>query len=99
MFDFTQHQENINRLCQKYGIARFEIFGSALREDFAADSDVDCLIDFVESGSNYFERYFDLKYELEKLFGRNVDLIVEKAIRNPYFKQEANETKKLIYAA
>ena len=99
MFDFTQHQETINRLCQKYGVARFEIFGSALREDFNADSDVDCLIDFVEDGGSYFERYFDFKYELEKLFGRNVDLVVEKAIRNPYFRQETNETKRLVYAA
>jgi len=99
MFDFTQHQESINLLCQKYGIARFEIFGSALREDFNADSDVDCLINFVENGGNHFERYFDFKYELEKLFGRNVDLVVEKAIRNPYFRQETNETKQLVYAA
>ncbi len=99
MFNFTQHKEGINHLCQKYGIARFEIFGSALREDFVADSDVDCLIDFVEDGGNYFERYFDFKYELEKLFGRKVDLVVEKAIRNPYFKKEMIDTKQLIYAA
>lgn len=99
MLDFRKHQEKINILCRKYGIARFEIFGSAVREDFGAESDVDCLIDFLDDGGNYFERYFDFKYELEKLFGRKVDLIVEKAIRNPYFKQETSETKQLIYAA
>ncbi|MCY7374840.1 MAG: nucleotidyltransferase domain-containing protein [Pyrinomonadaceae bacterium] len=99
MFDFKRHGERIGRLCRKYGIARFEIFGSALRDDFGADSDVDCLINFTEDDGNYFERYFDFKDELEKLFGRKVDLVVEKAIRNPYFKQDVNETKQVIYAA
>ena len=99
MFNIGQYKETISRLCRKYGIARCSIFGSALREDFGAESDIDCLIDFTEDGGNYFERYFDFKYELEKLFGRKVDLIVEKAIRNPYFKQDVNETKQLIYAA
>ena len=99
MFDFGKYKKAVSELCRKYGIARFEIFGSAVRDDFGADSDVDCLIDFTEDGGNYFERYFDFKDELEKLFGRKVDLIVEKAIRNPYFKQNVNETKQLIYAA
>ena len=99
MFDIKKYQEDINCLCRKYGIARLQIFGSALREDFAKDSDIDCLIDFVEDGENYFERYFEFKYGLEKVLGRTVDLVVEKAIRNPYLKQEANETKQLIYAA
>jgi predicted nucleotidyltransferase len=99
MFDIKKYQEGIDQLCQKYGIARFEIFGSALREDFTLDSDIDCLIDFVEDGENYFERYFDFKYALEGLFGRIVDLTVEKAIKNPYLKKETAETKQLIYAA
>jgi uncharacterized protein len=99
MFDIKQYEKPISLLCQKYGIARFEIFGSVLRDDFGAESDIDCLIDFAEDGGNYFARYFDFKYELEKLLGRKVDLIVEKAIRNPYFKQSVSETKELIYAA
>lgn len=99
MVDFKPHKKTISRLCRKYGIARFEVFGSALRDDFGAESDIDCLISFAEDGGNYFERYFDFKYELEKLFGRKVDLIVEKAIRNPYFRQNVNENKQLIYAA
>lgn len=99
MFNINQYKEQIRQLCRSYGIMRLEIFGSALRNDFGAESDVDCLIDFIEDGGNYFERYFDFKYELEKLFGRKVDLVVEKAIRNPYFKQDVSETKQLIYAA
>ena len=99
MFDFERYKKAVSELCRKHGIARFEIFGSALREDFGADSDIDCLIDFTEDGGNYFERYFDFKDESEKLFGRKIDLVVEKAIRNPYFKQSVNETKQVIYAA
>lgn len=74
-------------------------FGSVVRDDFGAESDVDCLLDFVEDGGNYFERYFDFKDELEKLFGRKADLIVEKAIRNPHFKQNLNKTKQIVDAA
>ena len=99
MFDFGQYKETVSELCRKYGIIRFEVFGSAVSDEFGAESDVDCLIDFADDGGNYFERYFDFKNELEKLFNRKVDLVVEKAIRNPYFKQSVNETKRLIYAA
>jgi predicted nucleotidyltransferase len=99
MFDFAQHREEIDHVCRKYGIARLEIFGSALRDDFAKDSDIDCLIAFNEKSEKLFAQYFDLKYELENLFDRSVDLVVEKALRNPYFKAELNETKQLVYAA
>jgi uncharacterized protein len=92
-------REKIELLCRQCGVKRLEIFGSVLREDFAEDSDVDCLIEFIEDDGNYFERYFDFKDGLEKIFGRRVDLIVEKAIRNPYFKQNVDETKQLVYAA
>ena len=46
---------------------------------------------------DYADNYFDFKFALEDLFKRNVDLVEYNAIRNPYFKEEVDATKKLIY--
>lgn len=99
MFDLDQHKNQIASLCSEFGVKRLEFFGSVLTEEFDADSDVDCLIEFDKSDGNYFHRYFDLKYALEKMLGRNVDLVVDSAIRNPYFRQSVDSSRRLIYAA
>lgn len=99
MFDLEPHKHEIASLCREFGIRRLEIFGSALTNDFTPASDIDCLIEFEENGGSYFQRYFDLKYGLEKLFGRRVDVIVDSAIRNPYFREAVNRSRRLIYAA
>ncbi len=99
MFDVSPYKNEIAELCGKYGIERLELFGSAVSGDFSTSSDIDCLIDFVEDGGNYFDRYFDLKADLELLFGRQVDLVVSKAIRNPYFRVDVDQSKQLVYAA
>ncbi len=73
-------------LCQRWGIARLECFGSVLRDDFRPDSDIDLLVTFAPGVQPGFE-FFDLKDELERLFGRRVDLLSRKAVeasRNPY---------------
>ena len=50
-----------------------------------------------EKVTDYFDNYFNLKYALEDLFKRKVDLLEEQTIRNPYLKKSVNETKILIY--
>lgn len=76
MLEIAKYKKSIDDLCIEYGIVRFEIFGSAFREDFAADGDVDCLIEFAQNSENYFEQYFNFKYSLEEVLGRQVDLAV-----------------------
>lgn len=98
MFDFRAHRKDIEMLCRKYGVKRLEFFGSAVTEEFDANSDIDCLIEFEKDGGNYFHRFFDLKYALEELFGRKVDLVVGSAIRNPYFRASIDRSLQLIYA-
>jgi uncharacterized protein len=99
MFDIAQYKDEIAQLCQLFGIRRLEIFGSASTEHFHPESDIDCLIEFADNGGNHFDRYFDLKYALEGVLGRDVDLVVDKAIKNPYFRQAVDRTRRLIYAA
>lgn len=99
MFEIAQYKDEIVRLCKLFGIKRLEIYGSASTDDFNAESDIDCLIEFAVNGGNHFDRYFDLKYALESVFGRDVDLVVDAAIKNPYFRQAVDRSRQLIYAA
>jgi predicted nucleotidyltransferase len=74
------------------------VFGSALTENFKRSSDIDLLVDF--SGVelyDYADNYFDLKSSLEKLFKRQVDLLEDKAVKNPYLRKSIDSTKILIY--
>lgn len=74
------------------------VFGSILTERFNSESDVDLVVVFKKAEiDDYFSNFFDFKYSLEELFGRPVDLIEEQSIRNPYFKQNMDASKVLIY--
>ncbi|MBF0349434.1 MAG: nucleotidyltransferase domain-containing protein [SAR324 cluster bacterium] len=99
MLDFNGYQSRITNICQKFSVLRLDVVGSASRDDFDPQkSDLDFLIQF-EGKENLFNRYFELKFELEKLFGRKVDLIQEQAIINPYINQSIQHDRKIIYAA
>ncbi|MGH9946266.1 MAG: nucleotidyltransferase family protein [Pyrinomonadaceae bacterium] len=99
MLDIGPYKGKIADLCGEFGIKRLEFFGSALTDDFNVESDIDCLIEFDAGDGNFFHRYFDLKYGLEELFGRRVDVVVDSAIQNPYFREAVDHSKQLIYAA
>lgn len=90
--------QKIVALCKKYKVNRLFVFGSILTDRFNDDSDVDLLVSFNQAEvSDYFDNYFDFKYSLEELFGRDVDLLEEQAIKNPYLKKNVDATKALIY--
>lgn len=74
-------------------------FGSILTSRFNDNSDVDILVNFNPEidHNNYADNFLDLYHALKSLFGRDVDLVDETAVKNPYFKQEIDETKLLIY--
>lgn len=83
-------------------MARLELFGSASRAgDFdPAASDLDFLVDFLTlPEADYADAYFGLKEDLADLLGREVDLVMTPAIRNPYFRQAVNRDRAQIYAA
>jgi len=95
-----KNAEQITLLCHKYSVKELYVFGSALREDFRADSDIDLAVVFSRSGvAGSFDQYFDFKTELEQLLQRPVDLVCAASVRNSIFQRELDETKRLIYAA
>ncbi len=75
------------------------IFGSATGDNFRADSDIDLLISFQEplDSREYAQNFWSLYLNLPRLLGRQVDIVVEEDLKNPYFIEEVNETKISIY--
>jgi predicted nucleotidyltransferase len=99
--DMDLYIDELAELCNEYGVRRLEVFGSAFRGDFdLGESDIDFLVEFSdEHRLSPFERYFGLKESLERLFQRPVDLVEERAIRNPYFREAIERDRMLVYAA
>ena len=90
--------QKIVALCKKHKVNKLFVFGSILSNRFNDDSGVDLVVSFNKAEvSDYFDNYFDFKYSLEELFGREVDLLEEQAIKNPYLKKNVDATKALIY--
>ena len=92
------HMQAIRALCKKYKVRRLFVFGSIRTNRFSEDSDVDMIVDFDKAEVlDYFDNYFDFKYSLEDVLGREVDLVEEQTIKNPYLKKNVDATKLLIY--
>ncbi len=91
--------QNLFALCKKYKVGKLYVFGSILTARFNDCSDVDVLVCFTEevNHNNYADNYFDLYNELKSLFGRDVDLVDDASVKNPYFREELDETKYLVY--
>jgi predicted nucleotidyltransferase len=90
--------QHIKALCQKHKVSKLFVFGSVLTPRFNNQSDVDLLVDFhKEEVDDYFNNFFDLKYALEKLLGKNVDLVEGQTIKNPYLNKDIDQHKVLIY--
>jgi len=90
--------EELKRLCTLYNVEKMYLFGSILNSNFNKDSDIDFLVKFKSIEiSTYFDNYMDFKENLEKLFGREVDLVEEQTLRNPILINSINKSKELIY--
>ena len=98
MINLTLYQTPIIQLCDALRVQSLELFGSAVRDDFHADSDIDVLATF-EGQDHLFDRYFDLKEGLEQIFGRPVDVVMPQAITNPIFRAHVDRERTLLYAA
>jgi len=90
--------DRLKRLCKKYKVAKLYVFGSVISNRFNKESDIDFLVTFDKINlEDYADNYFDLKFSLEDLFKRNIDLLEEKAIKNPFFKKTIDNSKELIF--
>lgn len=95
------HRPDIETLCRRYDVVCLEVFGSAVDDTFDPQkSDIDFLVEFIplEPGP-LATAYFGLLNDLKNLFNRDIDLLTQKAIRNPYLLKSINRTRRAYYAA
>jgi len=94
----SKYATDILILCKQYHVKTLYVFGSALTDKFSRDSDVDLIVAFNDLPvEDYADNYFDFKFSLQDIFNRPIDLLEEQAIKNPYFLQNINRHKQLIY--
>ena len=92
------HNKDIQNLCKAHKVKSLYAFGSILTDEFNSESDVDFIVDFQKLDVlDYGDNYYNLKFALENILKRSIDLLEEKAIKNPYFRKSVNQNKKLIY--
>lgn len=89
---------DVKRICKEFKVKSLFAFGSVVSGNINSNSDLDFIVEIDSNNPlEYAENYFELKENLKKLFGREIDLLEERAIRNPYLSKEINRTKKIVY--
>jgi len=89
---------DIIKLCETHKVKSLYAFGSVLTDNFNSDSDIDLIVDFANiEVEDYADNYYDLKFSLQDILQRPIDLLEEKAMKNPYFKQSVNQQRQLVY--
>lgn len=98
MNTLEKYTSEIKRLCENHKVKSLYAFGSVLTDRFNSESDIDLIVDFSTINvEDYADNYFDFKFSLQDLLNRPIDLLEEKAIKNPYFKKSVNQQRQLIY--
>ncbi|MFP4105023.1 MAG: nucleotidyltransferase family protein [Phycisphaerae bacterium] len=89
--------EEIKTFCRQHHIRKLSLFGSAVRDDFTSDSDVDVLVEF-EPGRTPGLGFFTIQAELSDLLGRPVDLNTAEDL-SPYYREDVLREAKVLYDA
>jgi hypothetical protein len=98
MINIQSFNNSIAKICEANNVKTLFLFGSYANGLATDKSDLDLVVDINGNDPlTYADNYFNVKFELEKLFNIDVDLLEYKALNNPYFIAEFEKTKKLIY--
>ena len=90
----------IRILCKKSKVRNLYVFGSVLTDRFSDKSDIDLIVDIdSDDPIDYADNYFNLKFALEELLSRRIDLLENKAIKNPLLRENIDNSKTLLYAS
>lgn len=91
-------RQGIEAFCRKWKVAEFSLFGSAVRDDFTPESDVDVLLTFANDAPWSYWDLVDARTELRDIFNRDVDLVEERSLHNPFRRRAILRDKKVLYA-
>ena len=95
-----RYKDDINKLCLENKVKTLYVFGSVLTNQFTKKSDIDLVVDIDSNDPfEYADSYFNLKFALQDLFKRKVDLLENKAIKNQYLRENIEKSKMLIYGS
>ncbi|MFL6233001.1 MAG: nucleotidyltransferase family protein [Thermoanaerobaculia bacterium] len=95
----TIDPDQIADFCRRWKVTELAFFGSILREDFRPDSDIDLLVTFEPGAPWTLWDLSRMRTELEAIFGREVDLVEKKALRNPFRREAILANQRIVYAA
>lgn len=94
--------DKIAEFCQRWQIAELALFGSALRDDFRPDSDIDLLVTFVPDHPWSLMDHVRMQDELGEMLGRSVDLVTRRSVErseNPWRRHDILSSARTIYVA
>ena len=98
MNELERHFADITKLCSTHKVKSLYAFGSVLTDKFNDNSDIDFIVDFDPVDiTQYADNYYDLKFSLQDILKRNIDLLEAKAIKNPYFIKAITNQRQLVY--
>lgn len=98
MTELEKYATDISKLCTTHRVKSLYAFGSVLTDKFNSKSDIDFIVDFNSFDVNqYADNYYDLKFSLQDILHRDIDLIEERAIKNPYLLQTIANQRQLVY--
>ncbi|MDR9410696.1 MAG: nucleotidyltransferase domain-containing protein [Balneolaceae bacterium] len=94
-----KYQSSIRKICRSLAVKELYIFGSGADDTIRKDSDLDFLVSFKNglSAEIYADNYFKLHQALEDLFNREIDLLTDRQLSNPFLIESINSSKQLVY--
>jgi uncharacterized protein len=98
MNELNTYLNDIFKLCETHKVKSLYAFGSVLTNKFNKESDIDLIVDFSNIAvEDYADNYFDFKFSLQDILQRPIDLLEDKAIKNPYLKDSIYKQRELVY--
>jgi hypothetical protein len=91
--------DRVTAFCKKWKVKEFSLFGSVLTDEFRPDSDVDVLVDLRPGHGLTLYDWLDMIEELKEIFGRKVDLVAKRGLKNPFRRREILRTAEAVYAS
>ena len=98
MEELQAHITQINKLCDEHDVRSLFAFGSIVSGKLNIDSDIDLIV-YIDNNDpiDYSDNYFALKFQLENILQRQVDLLEDKSVKNPFLRKQIDNTKVLVY--
>jgi hypothetical protein len=91
--------DQVTAFCKKWKVKEFSLFGSVLTDEFRPDSDMDVLVDLRPGHGLTLYDWLDMIEELKEIFGRKVDLVAKRGLKNPFRRREILRTAEAVYAS